>query len=103
MISKLANIDALISKDKYVGINFNKLKATFTSNSKSNITMLENVLRSDNVHFFTKREFLGKWILTMEIAITDKYDEVGYQQIIGKFFLLASRSVVNLKTIGLLG
>ena len=103
MISELPNIDTFISKDKYDAIYFNTLKATFSSGSKENIIKLESVLRSDNISFVTKREYLWKWTLKMEITITDKFNEATYQKIIGKFFLLASRSIVNLESIGLSG
>ncbi len=103
MIPEIPNINAFVAKDRYAEMSFDTLRAKFSSSSKDNIKKLETVLKSDNISVTVKRGFLLRWELTMEIPIIAEFNEAEYQKIIGKIFLLASRTVVHLGTIGLLG
>ena len=101
MVCKTVNTDAYFSKNKYIGREFGVLRATFTSRYQSKIKKPEDVLQRDDVFVETKRNFLGKWKLTIKISITGKFDDYQYQRIIGKFFMAASNAMVSLETIGL--
>ena len=103
MINDTPHINEFIAKHGYVDMRFHTLRATFSSSSESNIRKLKNVLVKDNIHFTIKRGFFLRWQLVIDIPLINEFDEENYQNITGKLFSLASRCLVNLETIGLLG
>lgn len=103
MIAETSNINNYIARARSAGIYFNKLTATFNSRSLRRIQALGLILESDGISYNLRRVGLWSWKLTMEIPITDKYNEDEYKKIIGSFFLLASRCAVDIGIIGLIG
>lgn len=104
MIPPTPAIDAFIApRYDIVGIQFDKIQATFSSRYRQDIKNLENVLRADNLAFVVKRGFLWRWELTLTIPIVGPYTEEEHQQIIGKIFSLASQAIVHLRSILLIG
>jgi hypothetical protein len=103
MIQETKNIDNFIRRDFYSEFHFKSLTVRFSTRSKGEIKNLENILTQDNIKFVVKRDFTLKWILTVEIPIIGNYNEKEYMAVLGKFFSLASYSMVNLEAIGLKG
>lgn len=103
MIKDIPNIDEFISKKPLVGFQCTRIEIEFSSNLKENIYQLAQLLESDGFTITIKRRFLWNWKLFLEIPIIEKFDEDVYKKIIGKFYMLASRTSVKLNRIGIFG
>ncbi len=101
MIKDIPNIDEFISNERLNGFQCTRFELEFSCNLKDNIYQLAQVLESDGFTMTISRGFFWNWRLFLEIPIIKKFDEEDYQKILGKFYMLASRSCVRIKRIGM--
>ena len=102
MIKDIPNIDKYITNERLNGVLCTQIELEFSTNLKDNIYQLAQLLESDGFAITLKKRFLGNWKLSLEIPIIKKFDDEDYQTILGKFYVLASRSSVEIRRIGIL-
>jgi hypothetical protein len=99
MISELKKVNSIIDLSRQNGLVFNEIKVSFKSYSKDNILKVADILKQDKIQTILNRSFFCNKLIC-EIDIIDKFYELEYQKIVGKFSLLASKCYVKIEIMG---